>query len=398
MDNHPIPQDITGFQFKLIGSMTIKQFAYLATGVVIAWFIFFILPGFILIRLPLAILFLGLGASLAFLPVDGRPMDVMIGNLIRAVFAPTQYIYKRGDKNLATTETLKSPRETQAQPSSLKVSAQEVPVSQQSQTVQAQPQVQPLAQTSALPSQAPYGKVIEFSDSSVQPVLSGNLDDLVNERKKKDEEKILENEKKLEEEASSLKQQLDKAHEEEGKQTSTTNLGATHQKSEDLEKLLTQTLRQKEALEKQLLILQSRLEGTQQEKYAPTVSPAVKQTQRVKKVPAGSERAAGLPQAPQDPNIIVGIVKDSRGNPLPNILVDVKDPEENPVRAFKTNALGQFASATPLQNGKYIISFEDPTGAHKFDTIEIEAAGTPLMPLEIISIDAREELRRELFA
>src|SRR5438045_3308890 len=40
MENHPIPQDVTGFQFKLIGEMTVKQFAYLAGGVVLAWVTF----------------------------------------------------------------------------------------------------------------------------------------------------------------------------------------------------------------------------------------------------------------------------------------------------------------------------------------------------------------------
>ena len=109
------------------------------------------------------------------------------------------------------------------------------------------------------------------------------------------------------------------------------------------------------------------------------------------------EKSIGLPIASQEPNLITGIVKDPRGNPLPNILVEVKDPEDNPVRAFKTNGLGQFAAATSLTNGKYIIAFEDPKGQNKFDTVEIEATGTPIMPLEIISVDPREELRRELF-
>ena len=46
MDNHPIPQDVTGFQFRLIGDMTIKQFAYLAGGMILAW-IFLASPLFI---------------------------------------------------------------------------------------------------------------------------------------------------------------------------------------------------------------------------------------------------------------------------------------------------------------------------------------------------------------
>ncbi|EKD47460.1 MAG: hypothetical protein ACD_66C00049G0001, partial [uncultured bacterium] len=28
MEQHPVPQNVTGFQFKLIGDITLKQFAY----------------------------------------------------------------------------------------------------------------------------------------------------------------------------------------------------------------------------------------------------------------------------------------------------------------------------------------------------------------------------------
>ncbi|EKD86655.1 MAG: hypothetical protein ACD_37C00201G0001, partial [uncultured bacterium] len=71
--------------------------------------------------------------------------------------------------------------------------------------------------------------------------------------------------------------------------------------------------------------------------------------------------------------------------------------DNNPVRAFKTNGLGRFASATSLANGKYILIFEDSKGTNKFDSIQIEAIGNPIIPLEVISVDAREELRRSLF-
>ena len=108
-------------------------------------------------------------------------------------------------------------------------------------------------------------------------------------------------------------------------------------------------------------------------------------------------KSIGLPNAPEFPNIVSGIVKDPRGNSLSNILVEIKDNENNPVRAFKTNALGQFASATPLTNGTYTIEFEDPKTENKFDTIQFSANGEVILPIEVISVDRREELRRTLF-
>ena len=92
MDNHPIPQDVTGFQFKLFGNMTIKQFAYLATGGVTAW-VLLQLPIAFLIKFPLAFFFAILGAGLAYVPISGRPMDIMIINFIKDIFMPTQFVY-----------------------------------------------------------------------------------------------------------------------------------------------------------------------------------------------------------------------------------------------------------------------------------------------------------------
>lgn len=380
MENHPIPQDITGFQFKLIGKMTVKQFAYLAAGVVPAWFIFFILPFPFLLRLPISLFFLILGVSLAFVPVDGRPLDVMIRHLIRALFAPTDYLYRKTGGNISQQ-------------------IYSVPLSQPSQAQQVTTQQAPPSPVPTIPLNQAQAFTQPLSQPPIGPIIQ--LDE--EEEEKKEEKELIENEKKLDDQATLLQEKLEQAKSAE--KTVITDQPSlpvqvqetTHQKSEELEKLLTETTRQKEALEKELLSLRARLEGQQQEKYAPGVATPLKQTQRVRKVPQGMEKAVGLPTTPQDPNLIVGIIKDPRGNPLPNILVEVKDPEDNPVRAFKTNGLGQFASATSLSNGKYIIIFEDPAGKNKFDAVEIEATGTPLMPLEIFSVDPREELRRELF-
>ena len=94
MENHPIPQDITGFQFKLIGDMTIKQFAYLAAGIVLGWLSFAMAP-FMLIKIPLAVFFIVSGFAAAFFPIAGRPLDTMIINYIKDLFTPTQYVYEK---------------------------------------------------------------------------------------------------------------------------------------------------------------------------------------------------------------------------------------------------------------------------------------------------------------
>ena len=108
-------------------------------------------------------------------------------------------------------------------------------------------------------------------------------------------------------------------------------------------------------------------------------------------------KKAGFPVLPDIPNIVLGVIKDPRGKVLPNIIVEIVNAHNTPVRAFKTNALGQFISATPLPNGIYRVSFDDPLKQHEFDTIEITLKGEIFPPLEVISVDAREKLRRDLF-
>ena len=101
MENHPIPQDITGFEFKLIGDMTLKQFAYVAGGAVIG-FIFYAMPVLFLIKIPFALASVGIGVLFAFVPFEGRPLDVMIKNFFKAALTPTQYVYQKADDQLVT--------------------------------------------------------------------------------------------------------------------------------------------------------------------------------------------------------------------------------------------------------------------------------------------------------
>jgi hypothetical protein len=174
----------------------------------------------------------------------------------------------------------------------------------------------------------------------------------------------------------------------------------------DFQKQLAEIHEQKQRLEQELLQLKSQLNTqvsqpiTTLSAAAPIVSPQVTgipASQYAKMVAPAPQKKADLPSISDTPNVVVGIVKDPRGNILPNMLVEVKDKDNNPVRAFKTNPLGQFASATPLAKGIYTIELDDPKKQHSFDVIQITANNQIMLPIEIISHDAREELRKQLF-
>lgn len=104
MEQHPIPQPVSSYEFQLIGSMTLKQFAKLTSCVLVALF-FYSLPLPAFLKWPLIILFVLLGLGLAFFSINERPLDVWIISFFKAVFSPTQYIWRRTPLSKQTTSS-----------------------------------------------------------------------------------------------------------------------------------------------------------------------------------------------------------------------------------------------------------------------------------------------------
>lgn len=310
MENHPIPQDVTGFQFKLIGNMTVKQFAYLVVGVILAW-VLLQLPVSILIKLPFSICSALLGIGLAFFPISGRPMDLMIGNYIKALFRPTQFIYEKIGGQIYF------PQKT-----------------------------------------TPLVLVKQYKNA-FSPFPQDKLKLYLQSLDTKPKNKVDEKENNFLISVTSL---------------------ATHNPS--LQPSANPILNTPPINPpKQNLPSAAPVQPTPAPSIAGTQSPFLKP----------------MP-IPDAPNLITGVTRDSRGNPLSNILIEIKDKEGNPVRAFKTNELGRFASATSLLNGSYTVEFEDLKGQNKFEKIIINVSGQIIAPLVAVSIDTREELRRSLFS
>ena len=390
--NHPIPQDVTGFQFKIIGDMTVKQFAYMAGSAVLAW-VFYQLPIISIIKLPISILLGGIGPALAFVPIEGRPMDLMIFNFIKAIFNPTRYVYQKsgGSTWLSTVTSQKS----YGKHGIFQNPIQNEPIKEISKTYQAHSSPTPKIQTPTptLQNQTTFARIMSMHTSpqpQTNPIIPAPLATDKNQDEKNEALK-----KKVE----ALEKDIEATKKEKAdlEQKQSTFSIPQQQESLTLEKQLQSVLAQKEGLTKQLIALQQKMDMQKNNVFSPTMAETKAHTQNVKQIPKGMGKNIGLPNTPEDPNIITGIVKDPRGNPLGNILVEVKDKEGNPVRAFKTNGLGKFVSATPLANGEYTILFEDPKGQNKFDAIGFEAVGQIILPIEVTSVDEREELRKSLF-
>ncbi len=404
MENHPIPQDVTGFQFRLIGNMTVKQFAYLATGSVLA-VIFYYAPLLLLIKVISIPLLVGTGAALAFLPIEGRPMDLMISHFLKDVFNPTQYVYQKiGGQLHFATQNPSSPKKGDAKDEKHKKMTLEAQKTSRQIRLN-----QYLRQISHEGKNKLDEKENLFLDALFNPDARPRLVSLELERQQRayqlSEQEALrvktaespeDLEHALEKEAEAVKKELQSAVAQE-KQLETAHQQTQQSQAHvnDLEKQLDQIMEQKKQLEQEILTMRQKQIDAPKKITLPATS--IQQSQSVRSIPADKASSVGLPAVPDVPNIILGIIKDARGNILPNILVEIKDANDSPVRAFKTNGLGQFASATPLSNGTYSMEFEDPKGNHSFEKIAIEAKGEIMLPLEVISHDAREQLRKELF-
>ncbi|MBI5127229.1 PrgI family protein [Candidatus Roizmanbacteria bacterium] len=100
MDQHPIPRQITTFEFKLIGFLTIKQFIYLVIFVALGFAVYAITPIPIL-NIIMGVLTGAIGAAFAFIPINDRPMEVWIRNLLKRLTSPTQYSFHKQNKPIS---------------------------------------------------------------------------------------------------------------------------------------------------------------------------------------------------------------------------------------------------------------------------------------------------------
>ena len=103
IEQHPIPQDVSGYKFRLVGEMTLQQFVWLAAGIIIALVIYSSpLPFFF--KYPIATFFACLGAGIAFVPVEGRPLDKWLIAFIKSIYAPTIFVWQKlDDKEIEST-------------------------------------------------------------------------------------------------------------------------------------------------------------------------------------------------------------------------------------------------------------------------------------------------------
>ena len=98
-------------------------------------------------------------------------------------------------------------------------------------------------------------------------------------------------------------------------------------------------------------------------------------------VPAKTNAQLPFPKTPTIPNLVVGMILDPNGKMIEQCIVEIRDHTGMPVRALRSNKLGQFSISTPLPEGEYELTVEKD--GFSFDTMKLSLKGKVVLPLEV---------------
>ncbi len=330
---HPIPQQISSYQFKLVGNMTLKQFFQIAGGALFS-LLFYASNLHPVIKWPLVIFFALFGAALAFLPFEERPFEQWIISFFKAVYTPTAYFWKKATK---------------------------VPVFFKEET--------PMPQEHVV---APHGeKELEKYLQS----LPGRGTSVFS---------------KLEEAENAFLSKLTGLFG--GGGTRTIETPATPSVAQQASDKKQQEMKVPQNVPtvipqgyKPRVVVEEKKSSFQIQQPTEAKTATVAQTFTAQDVISGKAAqfsiGAAPPLPPEKPNTLTGQVLDAGGKIVESAILEIRDVAGRPVRAVKTNKVGHFLIVTPLQNGKYEIISEKE--GLDFEPLTFEATGSIVPPIAI---------------
>jgi len=313
MEQHPVPQHIASYEFRLVGDMTLKQFAQLAAGGILA-VLMYALPIPALFKWPLVVVFAFLGFAFAFLPINERPLSIWVISFFKAVFSPTIFIWqkKSGQPEMFKHSFIKQPDQ--------KTPAQQVDKTNLNNYL------------STLPYTDNKDQIDQREESFLKEV--DNLFQLTPDQAK----------------ASIPHPQLQ----------------TQPQFEPEVNREAPPIFKPAETVKPQ---------------PKPFIPPVKENKPKKPTVDAKINQELPIPMAASQPNIVTGMVLNNEGKILEGAILEIRDFQSNPVRALKSNKLGQFMIATPLEKGEYEIEVDKE--GYQFDIIKIEIKDEIFQPIEI---------------
>jgi len=329
---HPIPQQISSYQFRLVGDMTLKQFFQVAGGALISLLIYASsLPGYI--KWPAIIFFSLSGVALAFLPFEERPLQQWIFSFFKSVYSPTLFFWKKSEKPPVFFK-------------------EEAPV--------------PEEKVVAPHGEAAMEKYLESLPGRGTSVSS-----------------------KLEDAEKSFFTRLSYLFKPTPKTVEKLSPEPSAKEKEEVQLTIPKTAPTPIAPPsfKPKMIVEERtvkqVVQPQPQKVTFPVVPIPVARDQITGREAQFSPDAAPPIPPEKPNTVTGQVMDTAGKIVEGAILEIKDVSGRPVRAVKTNKVGHFAIVTPLQNGRYEIITEKE--GLDFDSVTFEATGVIIPPIAIKS-------------
>jgi hypothetical protein len=323
MEQHPIPQNVSSYQFKLVGDMTLKQFFQLAGGLLAA-FIFYSSPLLSIIKWPFAILSAVLGVALAFLPLEERPLEKWIFAFFKAIYTPSMFFWQKGevlpkffqDEGTAAPQVASSPQQEAALKEYLSGAGSKGGV---------------------------LGKLDEAEKgflATLTAILSGGTTPTIDTQQPTPAESKPD---------MIIPQTIP---------IKVTPAGAPHLVVE--EKPLAPSVDGHQITTNQVapIIAGDEIISTKQAMFSIDAAP---------------------PNPPTIPNVVVGQVVDQDRKIIEGAIMEIKDSAGRPIRAIRSNKVGHFITVTPLDPGRYDI-ITDKEG-FEFDPVGFEAAGSLIPPI-----------------
>ncbi len=399
MREHPIPQDITGYRFHIIGSMTLKQFVEIALGVVLGGVIYSTnLPA--VIKFPLIIASVVLGGMAAFLPIEDRPLDHWIITFFKVMYNPTQFFWRRepnipdcfnytpnAQTMIVEPEIDLGPAKKQrireymtSVPSVKDPFALDVGESTRISEIMNSFTTTPVTVVQAKPTpQQP---------KSEKPQLGVRVRTLKTRR--------VENVVFASEDVSLPKSMPSGARIiEEKTKAGETNIATQYL---DQQKFAKQSQNVSEVAGaiaipelREIHVAAQTEDGTVTETTATLQQNMIFDTTQATAQGAGISTSEAdyndqlpFPDPPSEPNKLVGMVLSPTNELITNAIVEVQTDTGTVARAVKTNTLGQFFITTPLESGDYNLVVEKD--GYTFTTQHIQLTGELVQPIEIRSL------------
>lgn len=320
MEQHAIPQNVSSYQFKLVGDMTLKQFFQLAGGILVG-VIFYSAPLLGIIKWPLAILSVLLGVGLAFLPLEERPLEKWIFAFFRAIYSPTLFNWKRA---------LSPPKFFQDEPAG----------STQEQDTALKSYLTATNQVSGASANLEKAEIGFFS--KLAGILTGTISVIPSAKP-------------------------------------TTSPEASPQKPDELKVPENAPVRIQTGTSHLVVEEKPKIDTVQNQVTINAVAPIVAGDEMISTKQAIFSVDAAPPNPPTIPNVVVGQVVDQDRKIVEGAIMEIRDSAGRPIRALRSNRVGHFLTVTQLDNGHYeIITDKD---GYEFAAVSFDANGALIPPI-----------------